>query len=73
MEEEAREILRSALSSVSPTKVGTMIGAKDLFIAAHARSLDLTLVTHNTREFSPESFYDFGGATKSITCRSFRR
>ena len=21
----------------------------------------------------PESFYDFGGATKSITCRSFRR
>ena len=27
------------------------IGANDLFIAAHARSLDLTLVTHNLREF----------------------
>ncbi|MGA2191616.1 MAG: PIN domain-containing protein, partial [Steroidobacteraceae bacterium] len=30
---------------------GTMIGANDLFIAAHARSLELTLVTNNTREF----------------------
>jgi tRNA(fMet)-specific endonuclease VapC len=33
-------------------KSGTMIGANDLFIAAHARSLGLILVTHNTREFS---------------------
>jgi tRNA(fMet)-specific endonuclease VapC len=32
-------------------KLGTMIGGNDLFIAAHARSLGLTLVTHNTREF----------------------
>jgi len=36
-------------------KLGTMFGAKiganDLFIAAHARSLGLTLVTNNTREF----------------------
>ncbi len=31
---------------------GTMIGANDLFIAAHARSLELTLVTNNTDEFS---------------------
>lgn len=31
---------------------GEMIGASDLFIAAHARSLGLTLVTNNTREFS---------------------
>ena len=31
---------------------GTIIGANDLFIAAHARSLELTLVTSNTREFS---------------------
>lgn len=31
---------------------GTIIGAHDLFIAAHARSLGLTLVTNNTREFS---------------------
>ena len=30
---------------------GVMIGANDLFIAAHARSLGLTLVTKNTREF----------------------
>jgi tRNA(fMet)-specific endonuclease VapC len=30
---------------------GTIIGANDLFIAAHARSLGLTLVTNNTREF----------------------
>jgi tRNA(fMet)-specific endonuclease VapC len=31
---------------------GSMIGAHDLFIAAHAICLDLTLVTNNTREFS---------------------
>jgi tRNA(fMet)-specific endonuclease VapC len=30
---------------------GTMIGANDLFIAAHARSLKVTLVTNNTGEF----------------------
>lgn len=30
---------------------GTMIGANDLLIAAHARSLGLTLVTNNGREF----------------------
>ena len=30
---------------------GTMIGANDLLIAAHARSLGLILITHNTREF----------------------
>lgn len=33
------------------TKLGTMVGGSDLLIAAHARSLGLTLVTHNTREF----------------------
>lgn len=32
-------------------KNGTMIGANDLFIAAHARFLSLTLVTNNTGEF----------------------
>ena len=31
--------------------LGKMIGANDLFIAAHARSLGLTLVTNNTGEF----------------------
>ncbi|MEF2280135.1 type II toxin-antitoxin system VapC family toxin [Deinococcus sp. YIM 134068] len=30
---------------------GTPIGALDTLIAAHALALDLTLVTHNTREF----------------------
>jgi len=30
---------------------GTMIGANDLLIAAHARSLGLTLVTNNVSEF----------------------
>ena len=30
---------------------GALIGANDLFIAAHARSLGLTLVTNNTGEF----------------------
>ena len=32
-------------------KRGAMIGANDLFIAAHARVLGLTLVTNNTAEF----------------------
>lgn len=31
---------------------GQPIGANDLLIAAHALALGLTLVTHNTREFS---------------------
>ena len=31
---------------------GAMIGANDLFIAAHARSLGLTLITNNIRGFS---------------------
>ena len=30
---------------------GAMIGANDLFLAAHARCLGLVLVTNNTREF----------------------
>ena len=32
-------------------RVGTPIGNNDLFIAAHARSRGITLVTHNMREF----------------------
>jgi tRNA(fMet)-specific endonuclease VapC len=32
-------------------KRGAMIGANDLFVAAHARALGLTLVTNNTTEF----------------------
>jgi len=33
-------------------RLGTPIGSHDLFIAAHARSRGLTLVTHNVREFA---------------------
>jgi tRNA(fMet)-specific endonuclease VapC len=33
-------------------KKGTPIGALDLMIAAHAQSLNLTLVTNNKKEFS---------------------
>ena len=33
-------------------KRGAMIGANDLFIAAHARALGITLVTNNTAEFA---------------------
>jgi tRNA(fMet)-specific endonuclease VapC len=33
-------------------RIGQPIGPYDLLIAAHARSLDAVLVTHNTREFS---------------------
>lgn len=33
-------------------RAGTPIGSHDLFIAAHARSRGMTLVSHNTREFA---------------------
>ena len=33
-------------------KQGKPIGANDLLIAAHARSLNFTLVTNNTKEFN---------------------
>ncbi|MDX8398990.1 MAG: type II toxin-antitoxin system VapC family toxin [Gallionellaceae bacterium] len=39
-------VLRAVLE-----KMGTPIGPLDTMIAAHALSLDLTLVTNNTREF----------------------
>jgi tRNA(fMet)-specific endonuclease VapC len=32
-------------------KMGTPIGSLDMLIAAHAKSLDLTLVTNNEKEF----------------------
>jgi len=41
-----------ALIRADLQRKGTPIGANDLFIAAHARHLGLTLVTNNTREFS---------------------
>ena len=42
---------------------GTMIGANDLFIAAQARSLGLTLVTNNTGEF---------GRVRDLTLENWR-
>ena len=33
-------------------KEGTTIGPNDMLIAAHARALDLTVVTNNTKEFA---------------------
>ncbi len=33
-------------------RIGRPAGANDLLIAAHARALNLTLVTHNTNEFA---------------------
>jgi tRNA(fMet)-specific endonuclease VapC len=33
-------------------RIGRPIGSNDLLIAAHARYLEATLVTHNTNEFS---------------------
>src|SRR5436305_415583 len=38
---------------------GALIGANELFIAAHARCLGLTLVTNNTREFGRVSGLKF--------------
>lgn len=43
--------LRYAETRADLKKRGALIGANDLFIAAHARALDLTLVTNNTAEF----------------------
>ena len=42
----AQRRLRAALE-----KKGQTIGSMDLLIAAHAVSLDVRLVTHNSREF----------------------
>lgn len=33
-------------------KEGNIIGSNDLWIAAHARAMELTLITNNTKEFS---------------------
>ena len=50
-------------------KRGALIGANDLFIAAHARALGLTLVTNNTAEF--ERVSDL--AIENWTIRSRRK
>jgi tRNA(fMet)-specific endonuclease VapC len=48
--EEAAEHYADIRSSLK--RQGKLIGANDLLIAAHARSLDLTLITNNVAEFS---------------------
>lgn len=42
----------AAIIRANLTAQGTIIGAYDLQIAGHARSIDATLVTNNMREFS---------------------
>jgi tRNA(fMet)-specific endonuclease VapC len=49
---EAPAELRYGKIRASLERKGRPIGANDLLIAAHAQSLDLTLVTDNEREFS---------------------
>ncbi|HXU29374.1 MAG TPA: type II toxin-antitoxin system VapC family toxin [Thermoanaerobaculia bacterium] len=49
---EAEADRHYAALRVALEEPGQPIGPNDLFIAAHARSLGLTLVTGNTREFS---------------------
>ena len=53
---EVRDFSRSAAGHYARIRAelkrsGRMIGANNLLIAAHARSLDLVLVTNNTSEF----------------------
>lgn len=48
---EDREASHFAEIRLDLERNGTPIGTTDLFIAAHARSLDVTLVTANIREF----------------------
>ena len=50
-------------------KRGTLIGANDLFIAAHARALGLTLVTNNTAEFERVSKLKLENWTRPIRSR----
>jgi tRNA(fMet)-specific endonuclease VapC len=49
---EAQVSLAYAETRSALEKKGRPIGSTDLFIAAHALALDLTLVTANIREFS---------------------
>lgn len=49
----ARYILDTDICWANLKLRGEMIGANDLLIAAHARSLKAVLVTNNVREFCP--------------------
>ncbi|HQZ23622.1 MAG TPA: PIN domain-containing protein, partial [Thermoflexales bacterium] len=46
------ESAEAALIRCELEKRGTPIGPFDILIAAHARAVGATLVTHNTREFA---------------------
>jgi tRNA(fMet)-specific endonuclease VapC len=46
---------------------GTMIGANDLFIAAHARCLGFILVTNNVREFGRVQGLDVENWTELVS------
>ena len=48
-------------------KRGQMIGANDLFIAAHARGLGVTLVTNNVAEFGRVKGLDLENWTLPVT------
>jgi tRNA(fMet)-specific endonuclease VapC len=48
---------------------GTLIGANDLFIAAHARALGLTLVTNTTVEFERVSKLKLENWTRPLRSR----
>ena len=48
---------------------GALIGADDLFIAAHARALGLTLVTNNTVEFERVSKLKLENWTRRLRSR----
>jgi tRNA(fMet)-specific endonuclease VapC len=48
---------------------GQMIGANDLFIAAHARSLGVSLVTNNVAEFGRVKGLDLENWTLPVTRR----
>lgn len=49
LEPEVRRVY--ALQRVALERIGQMIGPLDMLIAAHALTLDATLVTNNVREF----------------------
>ncbi len=48
---DARAAAHFGEIKVALKRSGTPVGAFDMLIAAHARSLDVTLVTNNRREF----------------------
>lgn len=52
VEFDAEAASQSGKIHAALAKSGSLIGAYDMLIAGHARSLGLTLVTHNLKEFS---------------------